>query len=170
MAIGKYISKEIVKDFYAISNINKIKDAHIQYAENWVDSGIRILGFDHTKYDSTDPDLYTAALLIIGELLSKLKVITWTCGQIEEERIGLISRRFPRWQPMFFFATGVAKGFYNLLPHQTWLMEAREYIERFAQSNQRDRVFVPAICKKDTSYRGYGWDYEPQSRTEIRDL
>ncbi|RLC37101.1 hypothetical protein DRH29_03055 [candidate division Kazan bacterium] len=167
MAYTKYITKTLVKEFFDIDDESEIKDEHMQIAQITTNSYLRRYGFDPDKYGSSDEDLVAATLFFIGEILSKLGIITWTVGEIEEERFGILSRRFPRWQPMFFFARGMAQGFYDLLPHETYRMEGIQFIKRFMMSHERDTLRTTAVVKKDTSYRGYGWDYEPSSESEI---
>jgi len=167
MAYTKYITKEFVKEFYDIDDITEITDAHMQIAQFTTDSFLRYHGFDSTNRSSADDDLVAATLFFIGEILSKRGIITWTVGEIEEERFGVLTRRFPRWQPMFFFARGMAEGFYDLLPHESYRMEGIQFVRRFVMTNARDTLRSTGEVYKDTSYRGYGWDYEPSSSNEV---
>jgi hypothetical protein len=164
---SKYVTKEFVAEFFDISDINEITDAHMQIGQFWVNSMLRRWGFNPDNYGSTDEDLVAACLFIMGETLSKRGIITWTVGEIEEERFGILSRRFPRWQPMFFFAQGSAEGFFELLPHQSYLMEAVQFIKRFVLSHARDTLNVTGVVVKDTSHRGYGWAYQPEAEQEL---
>ena len=161
MPYEKYITKQDVIDFYDIDDASDVKDVHMRAGQYEVNSWLRIKGYDPDNYDGTYEDLYCAALFFIGELLSKIGVVTWSVGEIEEERFGVLSRRFPRWQPMFFFARGMAADFYGLLPHETYRMAAYQFINRFNRTYDKDTLRDVALVIEDTSYRGYGWNHEP---------
>ena len=170
MSYEKFITKDEVADFFDIDDPDEIKEIHMKTGQFTVNSWLRDLGYEPNNYDGSYEDLFMAALFFIAEDLSKIGIITWSVGEIEQENFGAISRRFPRWQPMFFFARGNAKGFYELLPHQTYHMAAIQFMYRFARSHNKETLRVNEALAKDTSHRGYGWDRTPLAGSEIIDI
>jgi len=163
---NKYADKADIALFYDIDVVSEITDMHMMMARMWVDSQIRYKGYTPTNYDDTYEELVAAFVYYIGELLANSGVITWQTGQIEEEQIGVMRRSFPRWQPMFFFSRGRADRFYDLLPHQTPLMKARQCIRRFWLTYDKDTVRTSVVVISDTSHRGWGWNYQPTAENE----
>jgi len=172
MAYEKYITKQEVVDFYDIEEASEIKEVHMKVGQFTVNSYLRSTEYNPDNYDGTYEMLFLAALFFIGEELSKLGIVTWSVGEIEEERFGILARRFPRWQPMFFFARGMAKDFYGLLAHETYRMAAVRCIDQFNESYDKDYLPTGEVIYKDTSHRGYGYTYESEDdlENEVMDI
>ena len=168
MAYEKYITKEDIVAYYGIADPTEIKNIHMRVAQVWVDSQIKKRGYIPSKYDGTYDELAMACLFIIGEELSKMDIITWTPGQVESERIGAVERKFPKWQPMFFFAQGLIGQFDQLLPHETYRMLALAFIKMFSETHDKDKLRPMIRVYKDTSHRGYGWEYRPDYESETK--
>jgi len=172
MPYEKYITRDEVIDFYDIDIESEVKEVHMKVGQFTVNSYLRETGYNPDDYDGSYEMLFLAALFWIGEILSNLGIVTWSVGQIEEERFGILSRRFQRWQPMFFFARGMAKDFYGLLPHETYRMAANRCMEQFNLSYDKDVLYSGPQIYKDTSHRGYGWTYETEDDldNEVADI
>jgi hypothetical protein len=79
--------------------------------------------------------LWGAHVCMVLEGLGGRGQIETSSGDISESKVGNVTTQFQRWQPMFFFAKGMAQGFYELLPHKTYLMKAMQMVRAWKAWN-----------------------------------
>jgi len=72
--------------------------------------------------------LWASHVCLVLESLSMRGQIEQSSGDVAESKIGNVTTQFQRWQPMFFFAKGMAQGFFELLPHLTYQMKAMQLV------------------------------------------
>lgn len=72
--------------------------------------------------------IWVSALNFSFEGLARHGLVEQSSGDVQTAKIGDMQTTFQRWQPMFFFAQGMAEGFYELLPHETYRMRGNRYI------------------------------------------
>jgi hypothetical protein len=66
--------------------------------------------------------IWAASFCSYLEILSMRGQNQFSSGDVQRVRTGKVETMFQRWQPMFFFSKGAARGFYELLPHDTYRM------------------------------------------------
>ena len=100
---------------------------------------------------STYGYIWAASFCITLELLAMRGQVQFSSGDVQKVRTGNVETMMQRWQPMFFFAKGMARGFYELLPHDTYRMMFYQLLKswkiwRFKKENAR------SIKKKNKQY------------------
>lgn len=178
MSASKYITKEDVvfwvqnqdPDFSS----NDIPDVVLKLCDvrihTWlIDNAVANI----TAEGLSDPLslLWAACLCMCLEMLCVRGQITWQTGDLALYKLNQVVHSFQRWQPMFFFATGGAKGFLGLLPHETFRMMAYAFCTAYSDKKFFDDhgsvVPIPRSIIDMTS-RGYNWN-EDLSLVDLAD-
>lgn len=137
--------------------------------QSWIDMGnekvsmmVTITGLDPVDDVKANHDCYSmlvqAANCFCLELLNYNGKMRWSTGDLSQVKQGNFELKYQAWQPMFFFATGEANKFKNLLPHETWRMMASMFVDAFVRcysKRQATNTYKPKIFHDDYS-RGYG--------------
>jgi hypothetical protein len=87
--------------------------------------------------------------------------IEYVTGDVRGEMMGKYKKEYSNSMPMFFFAQGSSRPFFQLLPTETFRMRAYKYIEGYQRAwffNKYERRFVSPVVQQDTTSRGYGWE------------
>ncbi|PNX48636.1 MAG: hypothetical protein BV459_01960 [Thermoplasmata archaeon M11B2D] len=159
----EYATFELTVDKIAYSIISKMTTSEIF---RWLESEeIDIDSLDEIN----DPKYYiwSAGLCLYMEYLSMRGQIQQTSGDIKTHKVGDVMTDFQRWQPLFFFAKGMAEDFYNLLPHETYRMKALQFLQgwktwKFKKTNPGEVRFGTAVSvldmntNTDKKYTGLG--------------
>jgi len=85
--------------------------------------------------EDLDDDLlfiWAASFCLLLEKMAMRGQIQQSSGDVASTKTGDMQVMFQRWQPMFFFAKGMALGFYDLLPHMTYNMMAMQMLRSFS--------------------------------------
>lgn len=167
MSTSKYVTKADVLAWlnYPDLTASDIPDQVLKTADARIHAYLLRRGF-HVKKNKLGDKLnllWSAALCMCLELLCYNGIVTWTTGDLAMHKLNRTTHTYQRWQPMFFFAQGSAKGFEALLPHETYRMMAFAFCEAYANKHFFDKynrvVAIPKIVVDDTS-RGYRWNLD----------
>jgi len=75
--------------------------------------------------------VWAASLCMYLEYLCQRGQVQQSSGNVESTRLGDLETHFQRDTPMFFFAQGMAEKFYALLSHDTYRMQAYEFMTKW---------------------------------------
>ena len=98
-----------------------IPDIVLTLVDNMVKSRIREKGYNPDD-ETSDYSIWSMAFFYTLDWLATAGKIHQFSGDVMSSKLGTSEVRFQRWQPMFFFATGMAEKFYDLLPKETFRM------------------------------------------------
>jgi len=115
---------QVVVDLLALEVEELLAKAHVSFTAITDLDDTRARGF-----------LWGAHVCMVLEGLGGRGQIETSSGDISESKVGNVTTQFQRWQPMFFFAKGMAQGFYELLPHKTYLMKAMQMVRAWKSWN-----------------------------------
>lgn len=134
-----------------------IKDFWVDLATFKVDSYLRMAGLTTPCTDIADMLKY-ASIFMYLEAAANVGQIQSTFGDLKKRKTGDVEYEFDPKSPMFFFAGGSVQGFYDLLPHETWRMQAYQVIKGYIRAEYVERSgqkWHYAAMAVDDSDRGY---------------
>ena len=167
MAIPSFTTIDDVYPIALIANkklkISDITQEIIDQANRKTATALAIKKFYESLDDIEDSGCYYmlqgAAIAFAMELLNRLGIIKASVGDIKRFKQGNFEVEYQPHSPLFFFAEGNKAKFTDLLPHQTWYMEANDMINGFLGCYTREKYsktnVYPSIWHDDYA-RGYG--------------
>jgi len=84
--------------------------------------------------------IWAASLSLSLEWLAMRGQVQFASGDVQRIVSGRVETMFQRWQPMFFFAKGMARGFYELLPHDTYRTKFFQLMKRWKKWRFKKQV------------------------------
>lgn len=175
MAAARVVTKAELLGYLSYARLDidedKIADEVISFSRSQCNSWLvrRKISFAAIEELDDTLDLIWPASFSFGlELLSQRGQYQQSSGDVAKSRIGEMETQFQRWQPMFFFAKGMALGFYDLLPHMTYQMMAMQYIRswvswRFMQVRPTEVAWGTKVARLNNKSE----DYYPNVMGEI---
>jgi hypothetical protein len=143
----EYATFDLTVEKIAYALISKLVTAEIY---RWIESEeIDIDSLD----DINDPKYYiwSAGMCFYLEYLSMRGQIQQSSGDVKTHKVGDVMTDFQRWQPLFFFAKGMAEAFYELLPHETYRMKGFQFMRgwknwKFKKDHPGETRFGTAVA------------------------
>lgn len=72
--------------------------------------------------------IWAGSICMWMEYLCQRGQVQQVSGDVSELKVGQVETKMQKWMPMFFFAQGNAEKFYALLPHDSYRMQAYEFL------------------------------------------
>lgn len=148
---------QVLRPDFSLADINQ---NWIDFAEVKVNADLEDFGIVAPATDYNNFLKYASVCFYLEHSASKGQIQSHF-GDVKSRQMGGVKTEFDPKSPMFFFARGTARGFYALLPHETWLMSARQLIRAYISKHyymQTGKRSITGKIKHDVSTRGYGWD------------
>jgi len=152
----EYATFNLTVDKIAYGILSKLTTSEIF---TWLErEEIDIDSFD----DIDDPKFYiwSAGMCFYLEYLSMRGQIQQSSGDVKTHKVGDVMTDFQRWQPLFFFAKGMAEAFYELMPHDTYRMKAFQFLRswkhwKFKKSHEGEVRHGTAVAIYDINTNSY---------------
>jgi len=145
-----------------------VNDAWLEMANADVNRQLIMSGIDVPAIDIYGL-LKVAEICFYMDVAKNARQIEYVSGDVKGETMGRYRKEYTNSMPMFFFATGAADPFFQLLPTETFRMRGYKYAVSFTQAYFKSKngvAFVKPNVKHDNTTRGYGWEESSSDLTD----
>ena len=148
-----------------------VVDAWVEMATTDVNTELSMEGIPVTSVTDYGNFLKLAEICFYMDIAKNGRQIEYVTGDVRGEMSGRYKKEYSNSMPMFFFAQGSSRPFWQLLPTETFRMRAYKYIQAYTRQyfyEEYGRRFVAPVVMHDTTSRGYGWESEAEDATSWR--
>lgn len=116
--------------------------------------------------------LKLAQICFYCDIAKNARQIEYVTGDVRGESMGRsYKKEYSNSMPMFFFAQGSSRPFFQLLPTETFRMRGYKYLQAYIRAyfyEKYGRRFVAPVVSQDVTSRGNGWEDEVEDTTVWR--